>query len=65
MAKDRERACVYYEHEGSCRKGHKGFFNSTCQHCESYLPARNGNVRRKDLRRQKREAFEKNKKNWF
>ena len=38
MAKTRERACRYYICEGQCKKGRKGDFDGTCQHCDKYNP---------------------------
>jgi len=62
--KDRERACKYYVYEGSCAKGREGTFRKACQVCNLYLPLKGGNVARKDLRREKKEKFAKDKRNW-
>ena len=51
--KDREVACMFYNHEGSCSKGRGGTFRDACQHCDLYRPIRNGRPRRTDLRSKK------------
>ena len=53
MAKTRERACRYYICEGQCKKGRKGDFNGTCQHCDKYNPLPGSKPRRTDNRRNK------------
>lgn len=53
MAKDREKACVYYINEGNCSKGHAGTFRKSCQTCKNYLPKKGSVPRRKDLRKEK------------
>ena len=50
MAKTRERACRYYICEGQCKKGRKGDFNGTCQHCDKYNPLPGSKPRRTDNR---------------
>lgn len=62
--KDREIACIHYAAEGQCKLGKRGTFNRACQHCKSYRPLKGGKPRRTDLRKQKKEKFEKNFKNW-
>lgn len=62
--KDRERACVYYIAEGQCSKGHEGTFRKACQRCKHYCALKGGNVARKDLRREKRDKYTKDKRNW-
>ena len=49
----REIACIYYEYEGSCLKGRKGLFRSTCQICKKYTPRKGGVPARKNLKREK------------
>jgi len=64
MAKSREIACQYYKWEGECSKGHDGTFRGSCQKCRDYLPLRGGVPARKDLRREKREKYAKDRRNW-
>ena len=64
MARDRERACKYYVCEGNCSKGREGTFRKQCQICNLYLPLPGGQPARKDLRREKREKYLKDKRNW-
>lgn len=58
MAKDREIACEFYDHEGVCLKNHEGTFRSHCQVCKDYRAKRGGIPFRKDLRREKKDKQE-------
>lgn len=60
----REKQCIYYLNEGNCARGHAGTFKKTCQICKDYKMKKNAIPRRKDLRKQKIEKWEKDKKNW-
>lgn len=62
--KDRERVCMFYVYEGCCTKGREGTFRKACQTCDKYQPKKGGNVARKDLRREKKEKFLKDRRNW-
>lgn len=64
MARDRERACKYYICEGNCSKGREGTFRKQCQICSKYDPIPGGQPARKDLRREKRDKYLKDKRNW-
>ena len=64
MAKDRERACKYYICERNCSKGREGTFRKQCQICSKYDPIPGGQPARKDLRREKRDKYLKDKRNW-
>ena len=64
MSRNRERACKYYICEGNCSKGREGTFRKQCQICSLYLPLPGGQSARKDLRREKREKYLKDRKNW-
>ena len=56
---DREIQCLYYEFEGSCKKGRGGTFWKACQTCNKYKPMRGTSPARKDLRKQKMEKIQK------
>lgn len=57
--KDRTVACIYYDHEGACRKGRAGTFWHQCQKCSLYNPIRGGEPVRKDIRNKKRADAER------
>ena len=59
MARDRERACIYYVCENECLKGHDGTFRDTCQICKDYVSSKKGRVKRGDYRKEKREKIYK------
>lgn len=63
--KDREIACKSYICEGNCAKGKEGTFRKACQTCQKYDPKRGSAPARKDLRKEKKEKFEKDKRNWY
>lgn len=62
--KDREIACKSYVCEGNCSKGREGTFRSYCQTCNKYDPIKGGRPARKNLRREKREKFLNDRRNW-
>ena len=64
MAKTREVACENYICEGNCAKGRSGEFRGQCQHCDLYVPIKGGRPRRKDLRQEKKEKFDNDRRNW-
>ena len=64
MAKDRERVCEYYINEGNCRKGHEGTFRKCCQTCYDYKAKKGAIPRRKDLRKEKREKWMQDDRNF-
>ena len=64
MAKTRERVCSFYICEGNCSKGREGTFNHKCQTCDKYLPKPGSRPRRKDLRREKKEKYMKDRRYW-
>ena len=64
MAKDREIACIYYLCETQCVKGREGTFNHKCQTCSLYRPRKGGRPRHKDLRREKLDKLNKDKRSW-
>lgn len=59
MGKTREIACSFYNYEGDCQKGHKGTFNKCCQFCKDYRAKRGSMPRRQDLRKKKKERWQK------
>ena len=65
MARDRERACIYYAHEGECLKGHEGTFRDSCQICKEYTPKKGGRSKRKDLRREKNIKWKNDLRNFI
>lgn len=62
--KDRELACESYICEGSCKKGRGGRFRKDCQTCNLYSPKRGSQPARKNLKREKNEKFQKDRRNW-
>ena len=64
MSKDREIACESYVYEGCCKKGREGTFRKACQTCSKYRPIKGGRPARPNLKREKKEKFEKNRRNW-
>jgi hypothetical protein len=62
--KTREVQCIYYEFEGSCQKGHKGLFRSTCQHCLHYRPMRGKEPARKNLKKTKQYKIADDRRYW-
>ena len=64
MARDREIACKSNVCEGNCKKGRGGRFRKDCQTCSKYDPIRGGQPARKNLKREKNEKFNKDKRNW-
>lgn len=64
MARDREIACIHYEYEGACDLGREGTFRKACQTCKNYKAVKGGKPARPNLRKEKREKFLSNKKNW-
>ena len=64
MARDREIACKSYQYEGCCKKGRGGRFRKDCQTCSKYDPVRGGQPARKNLKREKNEKFNKDRRNW-
>lgn len=65
MSKVREVACEFYVCEGVCTKGREGTFRKQCQICNKYSPIKGGRPARKDLRREKKEKYMKDKRNWI
>lgn len=64
MAKVKEVACVHYEFEGKCKISNKKCrFYKEMQHCDSYTSS-HGQPARKDLRKEKSEKFEKDRRNY-
>lgn len=64
MARDRELACKSYICEGNCSKGRGGRFRKDCQTCDKYDPIRGSQPARKNLKREKNEKFQKDRRNW-
>lgn len=64
MARDREVACKSYICEGNCSKGREGTFRDYCQVCNKYDPIKGGRPARKNLKREKREKFLNDRRNW-
>ena len=64
MSRDREIACKSYICEGNCSKGRGGRFRKDCKTCNKYDPIRGGQPARKNLKREKNEKFNKDKRNW-
>lgn len=64
MAKDREKACIFYLNEGNCKKGHKGTFNKKCQTCKDYQALRNGVPRRQNLKKKKQDKWSRDIRNF-
>lgn len=64
MAKDREVACMHYVCEGNCDLGKEGTFRKHCQTCKTYKPIPGGKVARPNLKREKKDKFMKDKRNW-
>lgn len=66
MGKTRELACVYYQYEGKCSKNNnkKCRFYHEMQTCDLYQAKRGGVPARKDLRREKKDKLEKDKRSW-
>lgn len=64
MSKTREVACKYYVAEGHCSKGRDGIFRKQCQICSLYDPIPGGRPARKDLRHEKKDKYNKDRRNW-
>lgn len=64
MARDREIACMFYECEGSCLKGHEGTFKDYCQTCSDYK-RRKGHVNKKNIYKEKKMKWETDIKNYL
>lgn len=64
MAKTRNVACQFYANEGNCTKGREGTFWRKCQTCNLYAAVRGGKVAKPDTRREKKEKYEKDRRNW-
>lgn len=64
MAKDREITCIHYKYEGCCDLGHEGTFRKACQKCKQYKALKGGKPARRNLKREKKEKFEKERRNW-
>lgn len=65
MAKVKEIACIHYEFEGKCKISNKKCrFYKEMQYCDSYVTSPGGRPARKDLRKEKNEKFEKDKRNY-
>lgn len=62
--KDREIACEFYICEGSCSKGREGTFRKACQTCSKYRPMKGGRPARRNLKKEKREKYLKDRRNW-
>lgn len=62
--RDRELACEFYICEGQCSKGRGGRFRKDCQTCDKYSPKRGSQPARKNLKREKNEKFQKDRRNW-
>lgn len=65
MAKDRERACMWYKNEGNCAKGHEGTFRHCCQTCKDYSVKKGSIPKRKDLRKEKNIKWMKDIRNFI
>lgn len=65
MAKDREITCIHYKCEGCCDLGHEGTFHKACQKCKQYKALKGGKPARRNLKREKKEKFEKDRRNWI
>lgn len=64
MAKTREIACIHYVCEGNCDLGKEGTFRKKCQTCKTYKAIPGGLPARKNLRKEKKEKFMKDRRNW-
>ena len=64
MKDKREIACKYYICEGECSKGREGTFRRQCKNCNLYDPIPGGRPARKDLRKEKKEKFMKDRRNF-
>lgn len=64
MAKDREITCIHYKYEGCCDLGYEGTFRKVCQKCKQYKALKGGKPARRNLKREKKEKFEKDRRNW-
>lgn len=62
--KDREIACIHYLAEKNCDLGKEGTFRHYCQTCKTYKPKPGGRAARPDLRKEKKEKFLKDRRNW-
>ena len=51
--RDREIACIHYQHEGSCDLGKEAEFRGHCQTCKSYSAIAGGKPARTDNRAKK------------
>lgn len=60
--KDRTIPCKFYDCEYECQLGHEGTFYHSCQKCRDYVPQKNRQPARKDLRQEKKHKRESN--NW-
>ena len=65
MARDRERACIFYTYEGGpCkRRGISAHFREECQTCKYWKPIKGGRPARTDNRRKKMERIQR-KESW-
>lgn len=65
MARDRERACIFYTYEnGPCdKRGISTKFRDECQTCKYYVPIKGGRPARTDNRRKKMERIQR-KESW-
>ena len=64
MSRDREIACKNYVCEGECKINREGTFHKYCQTCKAYDPIPGGRPARPNLRKEKREKFMKDRRNW-
>ena len=64
MARDREIACIHYVCEGNCDLGKEGTFRKACQTCKTYKAMRGGRPARPNLKREKKDKFLKDRRNW-
>lgn len=64
MAKDREIQCIHYKSEGICALGKKGTFRHQCQTCKTYKKLPGGLPARKNLKKEKLEKYQNDKRHW-
>lgn len=62
--KDREIACMYYINEGNCSKGREGTFRKACQTCDKYRALKGGKPARRNLKKEKEQKYQKDRRNW-
>ena len=65
MSKTREYPCEFYIREKECGKGRKGTFYRACQTCSLYRKKPGSQPARPDIRKEKNEKFNNDKRNWL